>query len=251
MSRPADKLLPKPRMNWAAVFAAYCNGTPEDELAIIFNADDAAIRTKIRDEGWAALRARMPIAVAAPTSLHEVPLHERGKQGCPAITSDSVGIEKQTQAKLRLIEQNREANYRIAAELREDLLGLVKSLRAGTLKLEKQWHTPKGVVTRANVDPTIVDRVALAKYAQTIADISYRATGDLSQNGTPRELPPGVPSSHSQITIVLPGVIAKPRAERTIAVSAEPAEAKHEEVIDLTPLDEAVPEVAAKPTQGL
>jgi hypothetical protein len=73
----------------------------------------------------------------------------------------------------------------------------------------------KGKTIEVEAQPSMADRVNLATYARTIADITYRALGDFGEksdlkanaSAKPRETVP-------PITIILPKEIALPRAER-------------------------------------
>jgi hypothetical protein len=63
-----------------------------------------------------------------------------------------------------------------------------------------------------NRKPNIQDRVALAQYAKTIAETSYRAHGDVL---LARETD-ALPQQAAQIHINLPAAIARPRSEREL-----------------------------------
>lgn len=194
---------------WQAAFVAFCNGAPEDEIAHIFSIPMETLKARMNAEGWAKLRTKLPLATVHGESL-------------PA----------KTEAKLKLIEQNRAENLRVFAELRDDLLEVVAKLRSGELKLEKQFHN-KGSVVRADVDPSIVDRVNLATYAQTIANGTYRALGDFQGQEKPGQdaAAGSAAPSGPAITIILPGAIATPRQQRP----------EDSQVIDLTPLTSELP----------
>lgn len=205
-----------PLLNWPAAFTAYCHGVPHEEICQVYGMTLQNLIERVHMENWAKLRASLPIGEALPGSA----LERRPSAG---------------QAKLTVLLENRQTNLAIWAKLRDDLLDVVDRLRSGKLKLERQWHS-KGVVTRANVDPSIIDRVALATYARTVSEGTYRALGDftaqekVSSDATTASTAASAPT----ITIILPGVIAAPRDQRHI----------EGQVIDLTPLAqnlEAIP----------
>lgn len=79
--------------------------------------------------------------------------------------------------------------------------------------------------------PGITDRAALASYAKTVAEASYRALGDVpSSKG---EDGPGNQAGN-HLTIVLPRIIAEPRQERSVTIDRQGV------TIDVTPSAPAV-----------
>ena len=52
--RMKDKIVKK--SSWAAIFVAYCNGAPVDELAQIFDVGIDQVTDRIHREKWAAQR---------------------------------------------------------------------------------------------------------------------------------------------------------------------------------------------------
>lgn len=245
---------------WTQAFVAFCNRKTLEDIAQIFGIPLATLRARASSERWLTMRDKIredmvPTAAAlaedkviAQVLEAEAPPATAIKEYCtvPAVTGqerDAVAVPRggpgrspelvesalpaPMKAKLELIRRNREVNYKVACELRDDLLEVVAKLRSGELTLEKQWHN-KGAVTRAEVEPSIVDRVNLATYARTVADLSYRALGDMAMGekaasdagaGTGAGAPP-------PITIILPGAIAGPRERQ----------ARKAQVIDLQPL---------------
>lgn len=201
------------RIPWQAMFVAYCNGVPEDEIALVFNVPLMTLKKRMSHECWATLREKLPLVTNG------------------AGEGRSTAIAPTTNAKLKLIEENRLENLKVFTSLRDDLLDVLAKLRSGDLKLEKQFHN-RGMVVRADVDPTIVDRVNLATYAQTIANGTYRALGDFQGQEKPgQDAAAGTAApSGPAITIILPGAIGAPREQREMKT------AKSSEVIDLTPL---------------
>jgi hypothetical protein len=215
--------------NWPAAFTAFCTGTDYDEISTVFGIPITTLRSKASNEKWPALREKVHShAVALWNSEHEVPaVSESGE----APTSRSaVIIPDKVEAKLELIARNREENFRVACELRDHLMEQVKKLKDGSLILEKVFNGKEGI-SRADVSPGPGDWVNIATYARTIAEISYRALGDVQVTehrstgaGANALGAGGAGGSVPAITIILPGAIAAPRAER---------EAKQAEVIDL------------------
>ena len=111
---------------------------------------------------------------------------------------------------LERIQENREKNLRIAQALQEDLLKQVELLRDGQLKIER--IAGKNAV-RMQVEPTPRDRADLANYAKSVADLSYRALGDML---VAREAE-GLPQQAASVTIILAAQIAAPRLDSSQA----------------------------------
>jgi hypothetical protein len=127
-------------------------------------------------------------------------------------------------AKLELIHRNREKNFRLAEQMRDDLQDLVQGIRSGSLEIEEvKLH--KGAPIRYSRKPSIGDRVALVNYASQVAALGYTALGDApaarSADASPGKHPGGGAASQPTINIVLPFSIAKPRDEQA-AGSAGP-----------------------------
>jgi hypothetical protein len=201
------------RTPWQAMFVAYCNGVPEDEIALVFNTPLMTLKKRMSSESWASLREKLPLATNG------------------AGNGRSTALEPATNAKLKVLEENRQENLKVFTSLRDDLLDVLAKLRSGDLKLEKQFHN-RGSVVRAVVDPSIVDRVNLATYAQTVANGTYRALGDFQgQEKAGQDASAGTAApTGPAITIILPGAIGAPREQREMKT------AKGSEVIDLTTL---------------
>lgn len=183
---------PTTKYNWPAVFVAYCNGCPLEELAQVYGIELITLRAYEMNQGWAKLRASIPQA-------QETALMKPGDAA----------------RKLKLIEENRLQNLGIWVELRDHLLTVVRDLKDGKLKIERLFHN-KGMIVRDETDPTTGDMVNIAAYAKTIAEGTYRALGDFQaqekagQDASAGAAASGVPA----ITIILPGVIAAPREQR-------------------------------------
>jgi len=128
-------------------------------------------------------------------------------------------------AKLELVHRNRERNFRLAEQMRDDLQDLVQGIRDGSLEIEEaKLH--KGAVIRYTRKPSIGDRVALVNYASQVAALGYTALGDApasrSADTAAGKGPGGGAGTAPQINIVLPFSIAKPRDEAGSAGSAGP-----------------------------
>jgi hypothetical protein len=176
--------------NYTAAFLAFANGATVEELSQTFSIPINSLENTITQQNWRALAARLPRSPEPHGS---------------------------TSAKLAVIADNRERNFKIACDLRDDILDVVAKMRSPEgLTLEKQWHN-RGSVTRAEVPMSLSDRVALASYFKMVADLTYRALGDKdAAEGGAQDVSPSQ-SAPPSITIILPGVIAKPRANMDLA----------------------------------
>lgn len=185
---------PVTRFNWPAAFVAYCNNCPLEEIAQVYGMEMNTLQLAIARDGWARLRATIPQA------------QEK------ALTTPNEG-----ELKLRRLQENREKNLKVWADLRDDLVGVVEQLRNGKLRMEKLFFSAKTcMVVREEVEPTMGDRVNLATYARTIADGTYRALGDFeAQEKAGQDAKVGQTNSPS-ITIILPACISKARGDRSI-----------------------------------
>jgi hypothetical protein len=181
--------------NWAAAFASYCQGLPSSEVAMIHAIPENLLLSRMDSERWTSIAAKLNAGGAAlqTTSMDEAKL----------------------KARMELMAENRKKNFDVACKLRDDLVEVVDKLRRGELKLEKQW-CHKGMVVRAEVDLGIGDRLNLANYARTVCDLTYAALGDRAAGMGAKDDGPAASSSPTPppITIVLPGLISRPRSER-------------------------------------
>ena len=211
-----DKIVKK--SSWAAIFVAYCNGAPVDELAQIFDVEIDQVKNRIHHEKWAALRANLPLGETLKSD------------------SEMKGV---SEIRLAAIQANREKNLAAWSVLRGHVISVIEKLAAGTLKMEKVFNS-KGIITRVDdLEPTTGDLVNIATALRTATDGTYRAIGDFQaqdkpvQDGSVNGQPP--PPS---ITIILPSVISQPRDT-----------SPKSQVIDLRP--EAVQQISAKtPSPG-
>lgn len=174
--------------NYAAAFIEFVKGTTIEDIAMALAIPLHTLKTKAREEGWKRLAAEVPMALTAP------------------------GIRAERD--MAKIEANRAKNLEIVHKLQEDLTHQVELLLKGELRVERV--TPKGEIVQ--LPPSIKDRHALAAYAKTIHEMSYRALGDVIAS---REEGSGMPGGAAQqITIVLPLPISEPRQHRTYDVDA-------------------------------
>lgn len=201
---------------WQAAFVAFCNGAPEDEIAQIFSIPADTLAERMRKENWRKLREDVQVN---------------------AIAQARNTLPDRIEAKLKLIQANREENLKVFATLREHLIESVRALAERRLKLQKHWKGKFDQVITAEVDPGPGDWVNIATYARTIAEGTYRALGDFQAQEKPgSDAPAGAQApSAPAITIILPGAIAQPRSERRLE------DGKAGQVIDLTPLATETP----------
>ena len=177
--------------SWPAVFTAYCNGAPADELAQIFDLELSSVTNKIKTERWAALRANLPLGETLKSD------------------SEMRGI---SEIRLAAIQANRDKNLAAWSLLRGHVISVIEKLAAGTLKMEKVFNGKTGITRVEDLDPTTGDLVNIATALRTATDGTYRAIGDFQaqdkpgQDGSVNGQPP--PPS---ITIILPSVISQPR----------------------------------------
>ncbi len=175
--------------NFAAAFVEFSRKTELEEIAIALAIPLPLLKKKVFQDGWVRLAAALPT---------------------------SVGIGPRAERDLAKIQANREKCLHIAQELQEDLLEVVRQLRSKELKISKTTSKGETIV----VDPSIKDRVDLANYAKTVADLSYKALGDLA-DARPAEGGGAFGGAPGSITIILPPVVAQPRAERAYDVDSE------------------------------
>lgn len=175
-----------PQYNWASAFVAYANGQTLDDISVTLAIPMAHLERRCREDNWLALSARLQ---------REVPM-----------------IADDTKAQLEVMRQNRAKNYKIACDLRDDLVDVVKRLREtkGDGMILKLWHN-KGSLVEREVPFGPQDRVALATYAKLVADLTYRALGDKDAAEGGGQTPSDAQGAAPSITIILPGVISKPR----------------------------------------
>lgn len=173
--------MPKP--NFTAAFVLFSKGKPLDVVAAETGIPEPALLKHARDEKWNLLTA------------------EVSKPGLEVATVSA------PQDAVEKVKSNRERNLAVVAELQSDLEELVKQLRTGILKIERQ--TARG--TTFTSGPNLRDRVELINYAKGIQELSYRALGDTVSESAGS----GIGPASGTITLVLPAIIAKPRNNRS------------------------------------
>lgn len=177
--------LDMPAFNWTAAFCEFCRGSSLEDIAQALAIPIDSLRRKAHGEKWSLLAPGM--------AVQTVSIAERG---------------------LERLKENREKNLRIAQELQEDLIEQIHKLREGKLEIERVFANG----SRAEVEAGLRERVELATYARTVAELSYRALGDHeAAKPTQDERGNGAPQN---LTIVLPVQVAVPRQERAEDVEA-------------------------------
>ena len=184
---------------YTPAFVAFLGGTPAEEIAEEFDIPLKSLLAKIRQEGWRGLANRIAGRITADWTPHEDAFAK--------------------------IDANRAQNYDTAAKLREHLNEIVAALRAGTLRIKRQFQQ-KGQITEYEAPLGPSDWLSLATYARTIADMTYRALGDVQAQQKPgQDAPTGAKAPPAPpVTIVLPAAIALPRGERSVEVECLPVQ---------------------------
>lgn len=177
------KTSPQPKPNFTAAFVEFSKGKPLDVVALETGIPEHDLLKRARDEKWNAL---VP-AVATP-----------------ALAVATISGSETEEATIR-VRSNRERNLAVVKELQDDLEEVVKQLRQGLLKVERQ--TARGVTFTSG--PNLKDRLDLVNYAKGIQELSYRALGDVV-TGTES----GTGPASGTITLILPSIISRPRNDR-------------------------------------
>lgn len=186
------------RYNWAKAFTEFHNGATLEEVAATHDIPFETVKQRANEEQWKQIRLEL----------------QRADDMMPA----------RTEARLKAIELNREENLRQAVALRDDVARIL-------VKLQKdEWTIPSVVTVGKGKDAvqqvverkaSINDRLLLANYVRTIHDLTYRALGDVSGGkGDGTGVGPN-PTAAPGITLILPGVIAKPRSEQGKPIDIE------------------------------
>lgn len=141
----------------------------------------------------------------------------------------------EAQQRFELIEKNRAKNFEMAELLRDRLMHDFLALRQGTLRVERAVSS-RGQVVHVEVEPGPQDLVALANAAKSVAEITYRALGDVESSDKSAK---GGDSGGNSITVILPTVVH--------GGALEQKEARVSQVIDLrqrpegTALEDVIP----------
>lgn len=103
------------------------------------------------------------------------------------------------------------------------MASVLAPLRVGTLRMKKHFLR-KGQVIEYEAEPGIIDRLNIATYARTVAEMTYRALADHAANGAYKtDASPGITPPSPPVTFILPGPIARPRGERSVEVDCPPS----------------------------
>lgn len=180
-----------PSYNRAAAFVEYSKGTALDEISHALAIPMHILERWCHEENWAQLAPKIP-------------------QLAVALRDD------QAERAMERIKDNREKNLAIAQALQQDLLDVIEKLRTGKLKTKKVFA--KGLTIE--LEPTLRDRCDLALYARNVAEMSYRALGDVVETAKNTQGENGSASA-GQITIILPPAVAAPREERAYNIDSE------------------------------
>jgi len=178
--------------SYTPAFVAFCEGAPPEEISEVFHIPLKSLQAKMRQEGWLGLANRMMGRVV------------------PDMTPNDDALAKCL--------ANRAKNYENAAKLRDHAVVIIEALRAGTLRIKKQFQS-KGQIVEYQAVPGPSDWLNIASYLRTIADMTYRALGDFQAQVKPgQDAPAGAqtPPPAPAVTIILPSAIARPREERGI-----------------------------------
>lgn len=173
--------------NFAAAFVEYSKGAALDDIALALAIPITKLKARAHQEQWHMLAPTIPPAPVVDNS------------------------ERQRDR----IKANREKNLAIAQKLQEDAIRLAEDLVAGRLKVTKVTSKGEKVVT----DPTLRDRADFAAYLKSVAEISYRALGDVEQSKNAPADP--ALATAQQITIFLPPAVSAARQERAVDVDAQ------------------------------
>lgn len=165
--------------NMPAMFIAYTRGASLGEIAQLFGVPDDTLEAVARDQQWGELSARLKLE---------------------PVESDSA-----VAARLEKMEANREANYNLADDLRQDLARKFAALANGTLKIENIVKHKEGYDV-AETNPAPRDIKALAEAARIMSELTYRALGD---NEEPKKDKGKVAETSAvQINVNIPSAIA-------------------------------------------
>jgi hypothetical protein len=189
--------------NRTAAFIEYSRGTALEDIAHALAIPLDALMRWSHEDKWSLMVPKLPVAILPRAGAEAERAMER-------------------------IRVNREKNLLVAIQLQEDLTNVVTKLLDGSLKIEKVFANG----SRAILDPGVADRQGIALYAKHVAELSYRALGDVEST---RGVSEGGGSQVGQITIILPGAVAAPREKRSQVVDATLSYIEVESVPETTP----------------
>jgi uncharacterized protein (DUF1800 family) len=183
--------------NRAAAFLAFARGTTIDDISQALAIPLDTLKGWIRNEGWPKLAGDLlpaTVTASAPATVGATPAAKAERD-------------------LAKIQANRARNLEIAQKFQDDLLRLVQKLQDGTLKVEKVLSTGLKVEHALGLR----ERVDLATYAKNVAEMSYRALGDVQASREPK----GLPTQAATVNIILPAQVAAPRSDRVQVIETE------------------------------
>lgn len=166
------------QFNWPAMFTAFASGSSLDDISATFACPLPVLRRAASVQDWAAMASR----IVAPPAVQAKP---------------------ETEARLAVLEANRSKNYQMADLLRDRLIHDFTALRQGTLRVEKVTSS-RGQVIHTEVEPGPQDMLAMANAAKSVADMTYRALGDVQAEDRNASRGSGDATS---ITVILPTVV--------------------------------------------
>lgn len=177
-----------PKYNFTLAFTEFAKGRELTEISHALAIPLKSLQDRARTEAW---------------STHATSL-AKPVEGSLALKQD-----------VEAIARNRERNLKIVHDLQTDLEDQVRKLLEGSLTTTKV--TKDGVVT---TEVGIDERVKLGNYARNVVDMSRSLLGD-SPESKKSDAPDRTGSATAAITLVLPGQVAAPRAQRTQVFEVE------------------------------
>ena len=221
----------KAGFNWAGAFTAYVGGSTPEEVATVFGIPEETLQVRMSTEKWAPLKEKLLAQSRALVLQHP--------DQAPMLKADAQDLlPPEIRARLTLIKNNRETQYRRAVRMGEELDKILNGLADGSYKVGKWLSIPKVGPQWVEAAPGPADLVNIATYARTLADLAYRALGDAAADGQERRTEVQAANNPQQaITIILPGSIAQPRGERQLpdAIAGASSAQASQKVIDLRP----------------
>lgn len=189
------------RSNFAEAFMHYCSGLPLEDIAEMTGMPLQKLQSRAQYERWPTLKAKLETNTEASLA--------------PPAHPDDI------QKRAEMIQLNREKNYVAWEALRDDVMDIIGTLKATKGKnMFKRYFHNKGQIVEHECDMSMSERNALANYMAVVAQGTYAALGDrVSSTGAKDDATshPSVNGGQS-ITIILPGVVSKPRAEKKAQV---------------------------------
>jgi len=167
--------------NYAAAFTEFVRGASLEDISNALAIPFKTLQTHARQNGWRKLASTVADQMSQPAAPPKV------------------------EREIAQIQENRRKNLDLAQRLLEDFGRQIQALSDGTLRVQKVLSNGKVV----EVEPGIKDRADLAAYGKVIAEMTYRALGDIP---LAREREASVPPAQAALVqINLPAAIALPR----------------------------------------